>query len=63
MGLKIDPVAQELEPVMCQIYVRAEDSEGVERTVTLDMLTRESLLDYVREHGAEKVLLHLLGHY
>lgn len=63
MKLKIDPMIHDSQAIHCQLYVRAEDENGVERTVSLDRLTRESLLDYVKKYGAEKVLLHLLGHY
>lgn len=63
MKLKIDPNVHDSKAIHCQLYVRAEDEGGVEHTVPLDRLTRESLLAYVRQYGAEKVLLHLLGHY
>lgn len=63
MKLKIDPTTDGLGTLHCQIYVRAYTDSGVAKTVTLNELTRESLLEYARKEGLEKVLLHTFGHY
>ena len=62
MKLQIDPIIKDCDHIQCQIYVRAYEGDKC-RTVTLSQLTRESLLEYIRETGAEKILLHLFGHY
>lgn len=44
------------------LYVKAE-LFGHRRTWDIRNLTKESLLDFLKNEGAEKVLLNLLKHY